>query len=77
MAGKNCEGNKNVTAYRSLEYTKLYLVMSVRMEDSESQKSDFREISYLGLIIELVDTFRLRLISDKNNSHFNTNTYVL
>jgi hypothetical protein len=60
-----------------LEHTKLSLVMSVRMEDSESQQSDFREISYLGLIIELVDTFGLRLKLDKNNRHFNANTYVL
>jgi hypothetical protein len=51
--------------------------MSVRMEDSESQQSDFREIFYLGLIIELADPFGLRLKSDKNNRHFNMNTYVL
>jgi hypothetical protein len=77
MAGQNCEGNKNITAYPSLEYTKLSLIMSIRLEGSESQRSDFREISYLGLTVELVDTFRLRVKSYKNNRHLNTNTYAL
>jgi hypothetical protein len=43
------------------------LLMFVCMEQCDSHRTDFREISYLGFSLKSVDTFRLWLEPDKNS----------
>jgi len=44
----------------------------------DSHQRDFCAISYLGLVLELVEIFQLYIQLDKNNRHFTqiTNAYV-
>ena len=45
------------------------LCQSVRVEQSDSQRTTFAEISLLAFLVIFVNTLRLRLKSDKNNRH--------